>query len=306
MRRIVGLVCLVLAGLLLVSAVLSGTWLSSSAKRTPVVLDTKTYLTGEAAAVPVGDPGPVQYFSHTVTNPDKSDGDNVVFSTFTCLTKVTEEPAPDCVDANDPDKRLVNAGTDNFVTDRRSALALNADQTKKILGDDAEPHEGLVNKFPFNTEKKTYPFWDGVLQRSIDANFEGVENLDGVEVYKFTTSAVDEPAEISEGIQGLYTTEGEMWVDPVTGSMLKQAQHQVRKLDGQTMLDVNLVYTDDTIKANVEDAKDNASRLGMLSALPWVLLPLGLILLVLGFFLIRSGRSQAAAPAGERTRTRRQ
>ena len=305
MRRILGFVSLVLAGLLLVAALLSATWLSSSAKRTPVVLDTKTYLTGEAAAVPIGDPGPVQYFSHTVTNPGKSDGNHVVFSTFTCLAKVTEEPAPDCVDAKDPDKRLVNAGTDTFVTDRKTALALSPDQTKKVLGDDAEPHEGLVNKFPFGTEKKTYPFWDGVLQRSIDANFEGVEDLDGVEVYKFTTSAVDEPAEIAEGIQGLYTTEGQMWVDPVTGSMLKQAQHQVRKLDGKAMLDVNLVYTDETIKANVDDAKENASKLSMLSTLPWILLPLGLILLVLGLFLIRSGRPQPARAETDRARARR-
>ena len=39
-----------------------------------------------------------------------------------------------------------------------SGLAVN---DPKYLPADAEPHEGLVNKWPFEPKKKTYPYWDG-------------------------------------------------------------------------------------------------------------------------------------------------
>ena len=53
--------------------------------------------------------------------------------------------------------------TDDFATDRITALAVNDPQ---YLPADAAPHEGLINKWPFEAEKKTYPYWDGTRRPS--------------------------------------------------------------------------------------------------------------------------------------------
>ena len=59
--------------------------------------------------------------------------------------------------------------------------------------------EGLYFKFPFQTEKKTYPFWDGSLREAADIEFQETETIEGLEVYRFeqviepTTSATSPP-----------------------------------------------------------------------------------------------------------------
>ena len=75
--------------------------------------------------------------------------------------------AQECVNGNDPD--LITATIDIFATDRVTALAVE----DKNLPADAVPHEGLINKFPFDVEKKTYPFWDGDVGRAVDIEYQG-------------------------------------------------------------------------------------------------------------------------------------
>ena len=46
-------------------------------------------------------------------------------------------------------------------------------------------HEGLVLKFPFGTEKKTYQFWDTTLRKAFPIEFKGETKLNGLKVYVF-------------------------------------------------------------------------------------------------------------------------
>ena len=41
-------------------------------------------------------------------------------------------------------------------------------------------HEGLLVKFPFGTEKKTYPFWDSTLREPVDIEYQGTDDLSRV------------------------------------------------------------------------------------------------------------------------------
>ena len=67
----------------------------------------------------------------------------------------------------------------------------------------AEPHEGLVNKFPFDVEQKTYPFWDGARgpRRRRDL-LRARRTSTGSPRTSSVVSLVDEPAEISSGVSG--------------------------------------------------------------------------------------------------------
>jgi len=301
MRRIIGLVLMGLAGFLVTVALLALIYVPGQVKKTPLDTDSNTRLSGQAAALPTGGSAPVKALSHTVADGQKSDGDVVVFDTFTCLITDPNGDAPDCVDDTDPDKRLVSATTDRFATDRKTGVAVN---DEKYIGD-ATPHEGLVNKFPFGVEKKTYPFWDGVLGRAVDANFEGEEKVNGLDTYKFVIDVADEPAEISNGIQGTYSSLKTMNIDPVTGAIQRQTEQQKRVLEnGTTVLDLDFGFTDETVAANVASAKESGSSLSVIGNLPLIAGLLGLVAGLVGFFLWNSarGRGNEGTPlaAGDR------
>jgi hypothetical protein len=301
MRRIIGLVLMGLAGFLVTTALLALVYIPGAVKKTPLDTDSNTRLTGQAAALPTGGSAPVKALSHTVADGTKSDGDVVVFDTFTCLITDPNGDAPDCVDDTDPDKRLVSATTDRFATDRKTGVAVN---DEKYIGD-ATPHEGLVNKFPFGVEKKTYPFWDGILGRAVDATFEGEEKVNGFDTYKFVIDVANEPAEISNGIQGTYSSLKTMNIDPVTGAIQKQTEQQKRVLDnGTTVLDLDFGFTDETVAANITSAEESGSKLGIIGKLPLIAGLLGLLSGAVGFFLWSSARRASsegqAAVAGNR------
>ncbi|KGN38882.1 DUF3068 domain-containing protein [Knoellia subterranea] len=302
MRRIIGLVLMGLAGFLLMTALLAVAYVPGAVKKTPLDTDSYTRLTGTAAVLPAGGSAPVKALSHTVSDGQKSDGGVVVFDTFTCLLTDPNGDSPDCVDDTDPDKRLVSATTDRFATDRRTGMAIASKDDSKYGIE--QTHEGLINKFPFDVEKKTYPFWDGILGRTVDATFEGEEEVNGWNTYKFVIDVQDEPAEISSGIQGTYSSLKTMWIDPRTGAIQNQTEQQVRKLDnGQTVLDLDFGFTDETIAANIKDAKANDSKLGLVGKLPLITGLLGLLSGLIGFFLWRGarnagGESLPRTPAG--------
>jgi hypothetical protein len=287
MRRIIGLVLMGLSSFLITTALLGLVYVPGQVKKTPLDTDSTTRLSGQATALPSGDGAPVKALSRTVADGDKSDDNVVVFDTFTCLITDPNGDAPDCVDDTDPDRRLVTATTDRFATDRTTGLAVN---DTKYIGD-AQPHEGLVNKFPFDVEKKTYPFWDSILDRAVDARFDGEADVNGWRTYKFVVDVVDEPAEISKGVQGIYSTLKTMYVDPRTGAIQKQTEQQKRVLEnGTAVLDLDFGFTDETVAANLEDAKANDSKLGLVQWLPLIAGALALIAGLAGYLLWSGAR----------------
>ncbi len=307
MRKTVGFVLLGLAGFLVTAAVLALVYVPGVVERTPLDIDSLTKLSGTASALPTGEGGPVKAISHTVADGQASDDDVIVFDTFSCLMRDVPG-SPDCTEDDTEGSPLITAGTDRFATDRRTAEAVN-DVT--YVGTASEPHQGLVNKWPFYPEQITYDYWDGLLGRAVEATFAGEETVDGLDTYRYQVSVQDEPAEIAAGVSGTYSSQKTLWIDQVTGTIIDQKEDQVRALDdGTTVLDVSLGFTPETISANVEDAKANGSQLALVSAAPWVLGLLGLLALAGGAFLVLgggSGRREDAEDVGfdELTRTGR-
>ena len=295
------MVLLFLGSFLLVVGLLARFWAPGEVKKTPLDVNSVMRLTGEGllfdctALVST----PVRASSVTHADSAKSDDDVVVFQNSSCLVKNPDGKAPDCVSAGDPQERLISASTTHFATDRVTALAVN---DARYLPADATAVEGLVNKFPFDVEQKDYPFWDGLTGQAVPAVFSGEEDLDGVHVYRFVVNVVDGDITIGSD-PGKYTTEKTMWVDATTGSILKQTEHQIRKMaaTGQTVLDLNFGFTPETVANNVADAKDNGSRLTLLTrTVPLVGIIGGVLLLVVGFLLFP--RDVPERPVGERRR----
>jgi hypothetical protein len=288
---------LFLGAFLLVGGLMARFWAADQVKRTPLDVSSVTRLAGEAQLYDgtALETHRVKATSTTHADSEKSDDDVVVFQNSSCLVLDPDGTVPDCVSADDPDERLVSAGTDHFATDRRTALAVNE---ARYLPPDAKEHEGLVNKFPFDVERRDYPFWDSLANQSVTAAYAGEETLDGLTTYRFDILVQDAAIEIGDD-PGVYATEKRMWVDPATGSIIKQTERQVRKMQqtGQTVLDLTFGFTPETVEANVADAKENAARIDLLTQTVPIVGVLGGVAAIAGGLVLMPRRRDAHQPA---------
>lgn len=128
-------------------------------------------------------------------------------------------------------------------------------------------HEGRTLKFPFNTKKTTYPFWDPTGVRAFPAAFVAEERIQGIKVYRFerhfsdirlqmvnvSGTQVGRPNQIIVPATIVYNNDKTLWVEPRTGRIIKAGQNVTQILqtdDGRpvlTAIRVQLVYDDATV-----------------------------------------------------------
>lgn len=301
MRKIVSWVLLGVGAFLLVAAVVASVWAPGQVKRAPIDTDSTTRLAGtaerlDASAGEVVDLD-VRAVSITEADSNVSDDEIVVYVNTVCLV-VDVPDTPDCGEpgtGEDADPNVINIATDVFATDRETGLAVN---DPEYLPADAEPHEGLINKFPFDTEKTDYPFWDGVLDQAVTAQYVGETTIDGLEVYEFNYVVTEEPANVIGDVEGLYSMDKTIWAEPRTGKIVDQEQHDVRTLpDGSPLLDLRLSFTDEQVEADVADARDSLDSLNLLTRTVPIIGYVGgplLILVGAGMLLMAAARSRRA------------
>lgn len=205
-------------------------------------------------------------------------------------------------------------------------------QKPRGFGDENPPassplrHEGLTYRFPFHTAKKTYKVFDPVAQKAYDATFAAQEDINGLTTYRFTQNigysaggkltapvkypslypdAADSKVTASAAMWGVpgdadeqitmtrfYATQRTFWVDPVSGTIVKQAEHADHYFarDGLkpevTLVEYKVVTNDEGVENQVNAARDERDRLALWSrVLPITLTAVGLIALIGGAVL---------------------
>lgn len=201
---------------------------------------------------------------------------------------------------------------DRVAFDATSAEAVNCcGEFYETVADDPQSikHEGLLVKFPFNTQKKTYDFWDSSLGAAVPIKYESEEKVEGVNTYKFAqtieptetgtrelpASLLGEDGEENLEAQSMYSNVRTLWVEPNTGVILKRTEEQFNTFaydgtDRITTTKVTTGYDDATVKDNADTYGSLGAQLHLLRVtLPLVFLILGLLALVAGFVLSRQG-----------------
>jgi hypothetical protein len=216
------------------------------------------------------------------------------------------------------DSGLLLAMVDTVTLDRRTAEAVSDDerpggsvQKPRTFEDDkpstniALPHEGLTYRFPFNTEKKSYPFFDAIAQKPFDANYDGEDDVNGLSTYRFTQNVgydadgklVDpikyaslydrnEDGEVTAraelwGLPGdpyepitmtrFYAAQRTFWVDPVTGVIVRSEEHANHYyardplLPEMALADYKVTSTEQTVESQVAMARDERDRVALWS-----------------------------------------
>jgi hypothetical protein len=298
MRKIVGFVLLALGAALLAVGIVTTAWAPGVVKKTPLDVDTTTYLDGTAARLGAEE-RPVRITSVTRTDSEASDDATAVFVAVQCVVFTDEGDVPDCGDTTEEtdnvtgdegDERVLSITIDKFATDRVSALAV--DEEGYVPEDSrGDQHDGIVNKFPFDAEKKTYDYWDGLTAQSWPAEFVAEEDVEGLATYHYQVQIESDDAEVIEGETGGYTNTVDIWVEPKTGGIVQQSQQQTRSLDGTEVLSLSAQFTDEQVTTSVEEAEDNIARLELVTkTLPLVGFIGGIVLLLAGAAVVLLGR----------------
>jgi Porin PorA len=221
----------------------------------------------------------------------------------------------------DSDGVVRSRSIDRVAFDAHTGEAVNCcgEYYSSVEGEE-EPveHEGLVFKFPFGTEKKTYDWWDTSLLDTVPIEFEEVEEVEGVETYRFShtieptqVGTIDLPAELlgaegDEAVTGdrMYSNIRTLWVEPRTGVVIKRQEQQNNTIaydgvDQITTTEVTTAFTEDDIKANADEYGGLSTQLNLIqNIVPLVGLILGLGLLVVGLVLVLAAR-RGEAPVDE-------
>jgi Porin PorA len=224
----------------------------------------------------------------------------------------------------------LTATFDRIAFDRHTAELVDCcDSYTMVDGNSKEvDFDGLYLKFPFDTQKEDYEFWDTTLQEATPIRYEGEDEIQGLTVYRFVqtieptdvdqqtvgASHLEVPGYLVGGAQDspavqadrIYSNTRTIWVEPETGAIIDAQEEQLSTLevsgvDEATITDVTLKYTDDTVSFNVSEWEDEAFQLKVIRL--WI--PLyggiaGLVLLGLGVpLLLRGGRPRGRRIARE-------
>ncbi|WP_162891159.1 DUF3068 domain-containing protein [Aeromicrobium sp. A1-2] len=185
-------------------------------------------------------------------------------------------------------------------------------------GEKTEPanFEGLYFKFPFDTQKKTYKFWDDTLLTSTDAKFVGEGKVEGLKVYKFeqtiapiSTGTIDVPGDLVGSDEStvtadqIYSSTSYYSVEPVTGVIIvgRTSQDSYLEVDGVrkvTTTKADLQYSDATIKDTADEYKSKATLLTTVkTTVPLGGALIGILLIAAGLWTRRGGDTSGSRKA---------
>lgn len=334
-----------LGAALLIAALLLSTYTKGKISKVPLDIDTTLVSDGTGTAFDpasllgerfVVDRDVPLAFQQQITVESPSNAEVVTLQVGSTLRRTDKQQ----------DNGLLLAMVDTVTMDRSSAMAVSSEsnpggavQKPRAIEDDqpptniALPHDGLTYRFPFDTEKKTYPLFDPIAQKAYDANYDGEEDVNGLTTFKFTQNVgydsegkLVEPVEYASlyeddadaqvtaraalwGVEGdpeepitmgrYYAAERTLWVDPVSGTIVKSDEHAYHYYARDalrpevTFADYTVTTNEESVESQVASARSERDRVALWGRiLPITFTAVGLVLLVggalLGSFSLRA------------------
>jgi hypothetical protein len=239
--------------------------------------------------------------------------DVAVWSDYNC----TDAPDFNCAGSKTP----LSATNDVVAFDVRTGESVAWKGTKNEANGKVTspmPYEGLFYKFPFDTQKKTYMWWDTTLKKATPAKYVGEGKVKGIKVYKFVqtiapikTGTIDVPGSLV-GSDKATVTADEVYsdvrsfsIEPVTGAPFGVVDNQDTYLEvngerGATLTKASLRMTDASVQALKDQYGSKISQLKIVKT--WIPVGgtvLGLVLIGLGVLSRRGGSSHGASEANK-------
>ncbi|WP_405887656.1 DUF3068 domain-containing protein [Streptomyces sp. NBC_01136] len=211
-----------------------------------------------------------------------------------------------------PDGKMVSKLPERYIFDAHTQDPVHA--TGESVDGDPVTREGIEFKWPFQTEKRDYEYFDAQTRTSAPIHYKGTQDFRGVKVYYFEQTipwtkvafpkvmpvqGITPESVAKTGTTRWYTTVRKFWVEPVTGAPVYGEEIHKEELRGGTLLGGRDKVTafaghvkmrEDYIEHTVALVKSNRTLvLLMTSYLPWGFLVLGVALLSLSLYLEARG-----------------
>jgi hypothetical protein len=245
-----------------------------------------------------------------------------------------ERVRPDVTASSGPDNRTVwdesqtvsDAGTGTLINATTMRIPFNGHTSQMINCCDANTNGTAITdfsginplKFGFGTEQKTYQYFDKTVGKALPMEFKGVETIDGVECYRFEQDiqptqigTLEVPGNLvgtsaaSYQAPEYYANVRTVWVEPVTGVIVKGSEQQKQTLRGPdgadhvTLIEGSIGFTDENVRLNAKLASDGKTQLNLVrNTIPIVGLIAGLVIGGLGLWLILGARPRDRGPRG--------
>lgn len=195
--------------------------------------------------------------------------------------------------------------------------------TGEEFSEDLTPRDGLEYFFPSQTEQRSYPYYDPVLQEAIPVDFAGSVRLDGVPTYKFQQDIsyreLDSEEELFGSVEEFYSAEERqeygfapgtkvvlkpyysvsrtLWVEPTTGEIVNAMEHPsiVFAADPDTpaaettVFDARLKWTQPVL----EGARSTVTSIKVWALVTWLSNAAAVIFLILAGWLYASRRENS-------------
>lgn len=165
---------------------------------------------------------------------------------------------------------------------------------------------GLMFKFPFNTEKKTYQVWDDTLGAPVTTSYTGTTKLQGHTVYTFENQVpasvvgtrelpptlFGQPQGESVDADVSYQNHTTYYVEPVTGAIVNQISN-TKSWFGYAGAEVvtteaQVQYTQAQIKETFDMLGSQPTQLALAQGfVPWLVVVLGLGMIAFGTAISR-------------------
>jgi Porin PorA len=206
---------------------------------------------------------------------------------------------------------VIDASKERFVFDRKTALPVHC------CGESPR-HEGLTLKFPFDVQRKTYPFWDSTAKKAFPAKYVRDDTIDGLPVYEFQSevtpttighvtvsgAAAGQPDKKSVPVDQMYSSTTLVWIEPVTGAVVKGyrllqqwLQDPVTGTHVLVLENVRIGYADRYVRGNVADISTSVDQLKLVKTRLPIFGPIvGVAFIILGLLLTRDRRSRRPRP----------
>ncbi len=306
-----------LGAALLIAALLLSTYTTSRITKIPLNIDTTLISDGNGTAIDSaslsGDHVVVNQnvplvSQQQITVESPANADVVTLQVGTSVRRTDKQK----------DSGLLLAIVDTVTLNRKTAMAVSDDthtggsvQKPRAFNDENPPtamplrHDGLSYRFPFHTEKKTYPYFDPIAQKPFDVNYDTQEDVNGLTTYRFTQNvgyntdgklvapvvypslyAGNEDGKVTTsaamwGVPGdpgeqitmtrYYAAQRTFWVDPMSGTIVKETEHANHYFARDplkpevTLADYKVTSNEDTVESQVNAARDERDRLALWS-----------------------------------------
>lgn len=300
-------VLLGLAGYLLVMAVMAKAYMYPRLAVVPLDQNTVTHAIGENMTY--FDKGSLSEKVDTLTTTIHAVGDVKASQDEGHNVAVWQEGT----NTTTSDGSVIAADTFKVGFDRTSGLAV--DCCSPELNGEPNTFSGLIFKFPFNSQKKSYSFYDRDLREAVPFKYDGTATQGGITTYRYVqdipptkVGQISVPSRLVGAKPGtMASTEEWMsnhrvyYVEPETGVIIQADENPLTTLryNGEDKITAtkgtHVSFPADEVAANAKEYGDKGKQLHILRVyVPLVGLVLGLALGLLGVLRLLALRRKSA------------